>query len=343
MIGTKARSTRAARQLKGAILPAWIEPQLCKLVQEPPDGPEWLHEIKFDGYRMHARFDRGRVQLLTRKGLDWTRKYPGIADALKILPASQAYLDGELCGVRPDGTTSFDMIQAASEPGKAAALVFFLFDLLYLDGADLMPVLLADRKARLAELLKRVGEGALQYSDHQVGHGRAFYKLACERRLEGIVSKRVDAPYVPGDRGLWCKTKCLNEDEFIVVGWSEPEGSRPYIGSLLLGYYDDAGRLVYAGRAGAGIANAELERLWRRLKPLEIKKMPLAAPPPKTSHFGSPLALSRVHWVRPELVVQVKYLAWTDQGLLRQVIYQGIREDKPVCEVRRPRAKKPPT
>jgi DNA ligase D-like protein (predicted ligase) len=306
---------------------------VAKLVDAPPAGADWLHEIKFDGYRMHARLERGRVQLLTRKGLDWTRKYPGIAKALQSLPVAQAYLDGELCGVRADGTTSFDMIQ---NPGdNAAALVLFLFDLLFLDGEDLTKLPVIERKARLAELLSGAPP-SLQFSDHQQGHGPAFHKLACERGLEGIVSKRADAPYAPGGRGLWLKTKCLGRDEFIVVGWSDPEGSRPYLGSLLLAYYDDGGRLHYAGRAGSGISDAELERLWRRLQPLAIKKMPLAEPPPKTSHFGSPLRLSRVHWVRPELVVEVKFLAWTEQGLLRQVIYQAVREDKPACEVRRP-------
>lgn len=317
-----------------AAMPRWIEPQLS-LVKEAPDGAGWLHEIKFDGYRMHARLDGGKVLLLTRKGLDWTHKYPGIAAAVKMLPARQAYLDGELCGVRPDGTTSFDIIQNAAEPGNAAALVFFLFDLLYLDGEDLTQEPLISRKTRLPELLQG-GPASLQYSDHQEGRGPAFHKLACTRGLEGIVSKRADAAYVPGDRGLWRKSKCLGKDEFIVVGWSEPEGSRPFLGSLLLGYYDDSGRLHYAGRAGSGISGAELERLWKRLKPLAIKKMPIAEPPPKTSHFGSPLELSRVHWVPPELVVAVKYLAWTEQGLLRQVIYQRLREDKPAREVGRP-------
>jgi DNA ligase D-like protein (predicted ligase) len=319
VIGTRAGSTRAGRRQPRADLPGWVQSQLCKLVKDAPDGPEWLHEIKFDGYRMHARMDLGDVRLLTRKGLDWTHKYPAIAEALKTLPASQAYLDGELCGVRPDGTTSFDMIQAASEPGNAAALVFFLFDLLFLDGEDLTGLPLVERKARLPDLLSGTAV-SLQYSDHQAGQGPAFYKLVCERGLEGIVSKRADAPYLPGDRGLWRKTKCLNRDEFIVVGWSDPEGSRPYLGSLLLGYYEGVGRLVYAGRAGAGITVSELERLWRRLKPLAIETMPLAVAPPRTSHFGSPLELSRVHWVRPVLVVEVKFLAWTDQGLLRQVI-----------------------
>jgi bifunctional non-homologous end joining protein LigD len=247
----------------------------------------------------------------------------------------QAYLDGELCGLRADGTTAFEIIQNAAEPGHAATLVYFLFDLLFLDGEDLMKLPLIERKQRLAELLK-AAPSCLQYGDHNRGSGPAFRKLACQQRgLEGIVSKRADAPYVPGDRGLWRKTKCLNEDEFIVVGWSDPEGSRPYLGSLLLGYYDDAGRLHYAGRAGSGIVDAELERLWKRLQPLAIKRMPLAEPPPRTTHFGSPLELSRVHWVRPELVVEVKYLTWTGQGLLRQVVYQGVREDKPANEVRR--------
>jgi bifunctional non-homologous end joining protein LigD len=315
--------------------PAWVKPQLTELVKDAPDGTEWLHEIKFDGYRMHARLDRGSVRLLTRTGLDWTQKYPLIAEALTAVPASQAYLDGELCGVRPDGTTSFDMIQAASVPGNAAALVFFLFDLLFLDGEDLMSTPLRERKARLQQLLAGVS-GPLQYSDHQTGRGPEFYAKACEMGVEGIVSKRADAPYVPRNRGLWLKTKCLNREEFVVVGWTDPEGSRPWLGSLLLAYYDPDGRLVYAGRAGSGFNGAELERVWRRLQPLAAKKSPLDVQPPRTSRFGSPLVLSRVHWVKPELVAEVSFLTWTAENLLRQVVYQGLREDKPPREVRRP-------
>src|SRR3954447_25195473 len=211
------------RRPGAAALPSLIRPQLTELVDVAPDGPGWLHEIKFDGYRMHARLDRGSVRLLTRTGLDWTQKYPLIAEALTAVPASQAYLDGELCGVRPDGTTSFDMIQAASVPGNAAALVFFLFDLLFLDGEDLMPAPLRERKARLQQLLAGV-TGPLQYSDHQTGHGPEFYAKACEMGVEGIVSKRADAPYAPGNRGLWLKTKCLNREEFVVVGWCRLTG-----------------------------------------------------------------------------------------------------------------------
>ena len=235
-----------------AALPAWIKPQLTRLVTAAPAGDEWAHALKFDGYRMHARLDRGDVRLLTRTGLDWTGKYPAIAAALRTIPARQAYLDGELCGVLPDGLTSFALIQNAAERRGGAELVYFVFDLLYLDGRNLMPLPLADRKARLAALLEH-REDAIRYSEHQVGQGPAFHRHACKLGIEGIVSKRLDAPYSPGDRGLWRKTKCLNREEFVVVGWTDPEGTRPFIGALLLGYYDASGRLVYAGRVGTGM------------------------------------------------------------------------------------------
>jgi DNA ligase D-like protein (predicted ligase) len=275
------------------------------------------------------------ARLLTRTGLDWTHKYQAIAEAMASLPASQAYLDGELCGVRPDGITSFSMIQAASDAGNADGLVFFLFDLLHLDGEDIAVRPLQERKALLEALLSNTSS-PLHYSDHQAGRGREFHAKACAASLEGIVSKRADAPYAPGNRGLWVKVKCLHREEFVVVGWTDPEGSRPWLGALLLAYYDPDGRLVYAGRAGTGIKEAELGRLWRRLRPLATTEMPLEVPPPRNSRFGSPLVLSRVHWVRPELVAEVKYLTWTDENLLRQVVYEGLREDKPAAEVRRP-------
>jgi bifunctional non-homologous end joining protein LigD len=317
-----------------AALPQWIRPQLTQLVTEAPEGDQWLHEIKYDGFRMHARLDHGAARLLTRNGLNWTGKYPQIAAAVSSLRAGQAYLDGELCGVRPDGLTSFSMIQMASDAGNAAGLVFFLFDLLHLDGEDLTARPLTERKTRLAGLLERAGP-SLHYSDHHIGLGPAFYEKACALSVEGIVSKRADAAYAPGNRGLWLKVKCLNREEFVVIGWTDPEGSRPLLGALLLGYYDPAGKLTYAGRVGTGINQAELARLWRRLQPLAIDKMPLDVPPPRSTRFGSPLVLSRVHWVRPELVAEVRYLTWTGDNLLRRVVYEGLREDKPAAEVRR--------
>jgi bifunctional non-homologous end joining protein LigD len=283
---------------------------------------------------MHARLDSGRVQILTRRGNDWTAKYPSIATAVAGLLAQNAYLDGELCGVLPDGTTAFNLIQNASDAGEGS-LIFFLFDLLFLNGENLTALPLVDRKSRLEKLLAGASD-SLRYNDHQIGQGPAFHRLAGEHGLEGIVSKRVDGRYEP-DRRTWLKTKCLNREEFVVVGWSDPEGSRHRIGALLLGYYTPDGKLIYAGRAGTGMPVAELERLWQRLRPLAVPKMPLSVPPPRGSRFGSPLVLSRVHWVRPERVVEVSYAEWTTDGLLRHVVYLGEREDKPAIEARRVR------
>jgi DNA ligase D-like protein (predicted ligase) len=316
-----------------APLTEWIRPQLTQLVDAASDGPGWLHEIKFDGYRMQARLDRGAVRLLTRTGLDWTHKYPAIADAVASIGATQAYLDGELCGVRPDGVTSFSMIQLASDSGNAAALVFFLFDLLHLDGEDLCPLPPFERKERLAALLAEASS-PLHTSDHQVGHGRAFHEKACAMALEGIVSKRADAAYAPGNRGLWVKVKCLHREEFIVVGWTDPAGSRPWLGALLLAYYDPDGRLVYAGRAGTGIKQAELERLWQRLQPLAVGNAARGAAtahrPLRIAPGFEPGALGAARAGRRSQI-----LTWTDDNLLRQVVYEGLREDKPAAEVRR--------
>jgi bifunctional non-homologous end joining protein LigD len=218
---------------------------------------------------MHARLDGGGVQILTRRGNDWTDKYLAIAKAIAGLPARNAYLDGELCGVLPDGRTAFNLIQNATDTGQGP-LIFFLFDVLHLDGENLMALPLTERKARLASLLNDA-PNSLRYNDHQIGHGREFHRIACEQGVEGIVSKRTNGRYEP-DRRTWLKVKCLNREEFVVVGWSDPEGSRHRIGSLLLGYYTPEGKLIYAGRAGTGMPEAELERPWQRLQPLVVKK-----------------------------------------------------------------------
>jgi DNA ligase D-like protein (predicted ligase) len=315
--------------------PAWIRPQLALLVKEAPSGSEWLHEIKYDGYRLHARIDGADVRLLTRTGLDWTHKYPAIAQAMAALELGSAYVDGELCALNADGTTSFSGLQAATDRRGSAELVYFAFDLLFVDGAGIVDRPLVERKAKLEQILAGAPR-SIRYSDHVVGDGPRFRAAACQARAEGVVSKRMDAPYVPGDRGIWRKAKCLNREEFVIVGWTDPEGSRPYLGALLLGYYTDDGRLLYAGRAGGGMSVSVLQSLQAALAPLTTGKMPLAAPPPKTNRFGSPLNLNRVHWVRPELVCEVTFLTWTADGLLRQVTYQGLRDDKLPSEVRRP-------
>jgi DNA ligase D-like protein (predicted ligase) len=315
--------------------PRWIRPQLSKLATRAPSGPDWIHEIKLDGYRMAARIANGAATLLTRSGLDWTDKYPATAAALAKLTVKSAYLDGELCGVRPDGVTAFERIQQASDNG-GAGLTYFVFDLLELNGEDISSLRLIERKACLAKLLAKPPVGVM-FNDHEAGDGEAFRRAACAHGLEGIVSKRADRPYLPDDRGAWVKAKCLNRAEFIVVGWTDPEGSRPHLGALLLGYYDPDGRLLYAGRVGTGMSQKTLALLHRAMKPLAIKTMPLAVAPPKENRFGGKLALSRVHWVRPERVAEINYLSWADDGLLRHTVFVGLREDKPAREVLRER------
>jgi DNA ligase D-like protein (predicted ligase) len=285
--------------------PRFIRPQSTLLAESPPADEGWTHELKFDGYRLHARIADKQAKLLTRTGLDWTAKYEAVAAALAKLPARSAYIDGELCAIRPDGTTSFSDLQAATDHKESAGLLYFAFDLLFIDGENLTTLPLVERKATLKALLRRAPK-KIYFVDHVIGNGQAFYDATCKHEAEGIVSKRVDALYKPGDRGIWRKVKCINEDEFVVVGFTNPEGRRPYLGALLLGYYTPAGELIYAGRAGTGMNEAELKCIYGKLKPLETKAMTVSEPPPRTNGFGSPLKLSEVYWVKPKLVAQVR-------------------------------------
>jgi DNA ligase D-like protein (predicted ligase) len=317
----------------GVPLPPFVPPQLSQPVEKPPSGPQWMHEIKLDGYRMAARIANGRVQLLTRTGLDWTHKYPSAATALANLNVQTAYLDGELCGVDAAGLPGFAQTQAATDGERGVHVVYYAFDILHLDGWDVSSLALIERKAILEPLVSN--KLGLQFSGHDTGDGELILKHAGKLGFEGVVSKTIDAPYAPGNRGLWRKAKALNRQEFVIVGWSDPEGSRPYLGALLLGYYADDGKLIYAGRVGTGMPDKVLADLRRRLDPLARKTPPLNVLPPRKTRFGSPLVLSRVHWVEPKLVAEITYLTWTADNLLRHTVYVGLREDKPADKVRR--------
>ena len=282
---------------------------------------------------MAARIDHGRAQLLTRTGLDWTDKYPSVIAALANLNVKTAYIDGELCGVNESGLPSFAHTQAATDGERGVRLVYYAFDLLHLEGWDVSDLQLIERKALLEPLLANKPD--LQFNAHETGDGELILKHAGKLGFEGVVSKTIDVPYAPGNRGLWRKAKRLNRQEFVILGWSDPEGTRPHLGALLLGYYTDDGKLIYAGRVGTGMPDKVLGDLRRRLEPLSRAKSPLDVPPPRKTRFGSPLVLSRVHWVEPKLVAEITYLTWTADGLLRHTVYVGLREDKPAEQVRR--------
>jgi DNA ligase D-like protein (predicted ligase) len=324
---------KAGRSRKDVPLPQFVPFQLSQPVEKPPSGPQWVHEIKLDGFRMAARLDNGRVQLLTRTGLDWTHKYPSAAAALTNVNVKTAYIDGELCGVDEAGMPSFSQTQAATDGERGVHVVYYAFDLLHVGGWDLSSLQLIQRKALLEPLL--ANKPGLQFNGHDAGDGELILQHAGKLGFEGVVSKTIDAPYAPGNRGLWRKAKALNRQEFVIVGWSDPEGSRPHLGALLLGYYADDGKLIYAGRVGTGMPDKVLAGLRRRLDPLARKTPPLNVLPPRKTRFGSPLVLSRVHWVEPKLVAEITYLTWTADDLLRRTVYVGLREDKAAEQVRR--------
>jgi bifunctional non-homologous end joining protein LigD len=296
------------------------ELQLATLVERPPEGPEWFHEQKFDGYRILADRDGGGVRLLSRRFKDWTAEFPAVADAVAKLPVERAVLDGEVAAVLASGLTSFQALQNAR---NTADIAYFVFDLLALDGEDLTALPLEQRKARLEKLVtpKRGAPGVIRYSDHVVGSGAEFFALACKRGLEGIVSKRRDQPYRPGRGPHWLKTKCLLRQELVIGGFTDPDGSRVGFGALLVGHYDH-GRLVYAGKVGTGYSHATLLELREQLAALERAASPFSPEPPRAWTGASR------HWVAPELVAEVSFTEWTDDGRLRHPSFQGLRHDK---------------
>ena len=320
--------TIAVQDIPGARkrrIPDKLQPQLATLAGQAPDGPELLHEIKYDGYRLLARIEDGKVRLITRGGLDWTAKFRSLADQLGELPLDSALIDGELVHLEQEGTTSFSGLQDAISSGKTDTLNFFAFDLLYCDGWDLTGAALEDRKSALAKIISPNQQGMLRYSDHQIGSGPKFLSQACHFALEGIVSKRRTEPYRPGRSRSWLKSKCRNREEFVIVGYTDPEGSREGFGALLVGYYDPQGKLRYAGRVGTGFNTGQLIQLHRRLDSL-ARPEPTVALPKGVSRKG-------VHWIEPRLVAEVEFATWTADAILRQASFQGLREDKDARDV----------
>ena len=308
---------------KAGPLPAFVVPELAAAVDNPPAGAGWVHEVKFDGYRLMARVDRGRVKLLTRKGLDWTTRFPTLKKALEALPVVTAYLDGEMVVQTEQGAPSFAELQAELSAGRSERLRYYLFDLLHLDGLDLTGRPLVERKAALAQLLAG-HEGVLAYSEHFEGRGATVFEHACRLGLEGIVSKLRTSAYRAGRSKSWRKSKCIESHELVIVGYVPSTTQRRAIGSLVTGVHDK-GKLLYAGRVGTGYTSAVAEDLWRRLDAIRIAAPALEKPPPPESRRN-------VRWVKPLLVAEVELRGWTADGIVRHAVFKGLRSDKEAAD-----------
>ncbi|HEX5642975.1 MAG TPA: DNA ligase D, partial [Thermoleophilia bacterium] len=321
--GGGAKSDGRAQDARARI-PASIPLSLATLVEEPPEGDGWLHEIKYDGYRIAARVDRTGVRLFSRNQLDWTARFSEVAEALEALATDGAWLDGEVVVLDARGVSDFGRLQRFVKEGQPGDLTYIAFDLLFEDGEDLRALPLLERKRRLEHLLRRGGQavhGVVRYGDHIEGLGGDVFAEACLQGLEGVVSKRAGDTYAGRRTRSWVKSKCGRRQEFVVGGFTDPSGARSGFGALLLGAYDGEGALRYAGRAGSGFDDATLTRLHARLKKLERRTPPFSDPPTGAQARG-------VHWTSPKLVAEVAFTEWTSEGQLRHPVFKGVREDK---------------
>jgi bifunctional non-homologous end joining protein LigD len=312
-----------ARKMK---LPMAISPQLATLVVEPPQGEQWLHEVKWDGYRLITRVGKTDIKLLTRHHNDWTEQFPSLVSAFESLKLPESIFDGEVVALDRAHKADFQILQNSMAANKALGdLIYYVFDLLYYDGYDLMAVPLLERKQLLQKILQSKSlSPAIKYNDHVIGNGPLVYQRACEYSLEGIVSKRVDSLYIEKRTKQWLKIKCSHRQEFVIAGYTDPKSSRQFFGALILGYYK-SGQLIYCGRVGTGFTQETLKQVADKIKRYRRKTCPLVNFPSKIT--------KTMHWLTPKLVAEIAYLAMTHEGVLRHPAFKGLREDKPAKEV----------
>jgi bifunctional non-homologous end joining protein LigD len=323
-------SPASAAGAKKARMPASLSPTLATLVDSAPTGDDWIHEVKFDGYRMVSRIDHGEVHVYSRNGKEWTAALPSIVASLQRLDVDQAWLDGEIAVADAQGLTSFQQLQNALSDPRAKNISYFVFDLLYQDGYDLRAVALTQRKQLLRALVGK-SDAVLRYSVDVQGSGAEFFEQACKLKLEGAVSKRANSVYREGVRTRdWLKVKCGHRQEMVIGGFTDPQGSRSGFGALLLGIYE-GGTLRYAGKVGTGFDDQTLTKLRPILGKLEQKEAPFVNPPRGFEAKGA-------HWVKPQLVAEIAFTEWSNDGALRHPSFQGLREDKKATDVVREQA-----
>ena len=318
----KKPAPKPARKAAAA-LPATLAPQLATLVSQAPAGPGWLYEIKWDGYRIVARVEDGKAALVTRNGNDWTERMPQLAEAVAALGLASGWIDGEIVVLGPNGAPDFNALQKAFDGSRTGSIRYCVFDLPFADGTDLRAEPLHVRRARLEAIVDAAPPAVrerIRFSQAFDAAPGELLKSACRMRLEGVIGKRLDGPYVSRRSPDWIKLKCTARQEFVVGGWTDPKGARNGIGSLLLGIHDEAGDLQFAGAVGSGFDGATLADVRRRVDALAVAKPPFASKPK-----GVPGA----HWVRPTLVAEVSFGEWTPDRKVRHAVFHGLRSDKP--------------
>ncbi len=325
------QSTGLASNAKKSTLPKQLAPQLATLVETAPSEGFWSYEIKFDGYRLLARVSGTEVKLYTRNGRDWSNKLPAQVKAIKELRLASAWLDGEVVVLGPNGAPSFQGLQNAFDSENTDQMQLFLFDLPYLNGYDLRATPLTERRSLLRGILQTSRSAVLRFSEDFVEAPHDILAAACKLSLEGVIGKQRDAPYVSGRSKNWIKLKCRHRQEFIVGGFTTPQGSRSAFGALLLGVHDADGSLRYSGRVGTGFDEKLLRSIYTDLQPLRVPNSPFSNPPRGQMAHG-------VQWVRPELVAEVSFAQWTENGIVRQAVFHGLRADKPAREISREHA-----
>ena len=323
-------------------LPAKLTPQLATLATGVPTAGEWIYEIKFDGYRIMTRIDRGKAQLITRGGHDWSAKMPQLVAALENLGLSSAWLDGEIVVLGDDGLPNFNALQNAFDRTRTDAIVYYVFDVPYFEGRDLREVPLSERRKLLQQFFEKVESEQVRFSNALDGDGSSILHSACQLNLEGVIAKRADAPYVSKRTETWLKLKCQQRQEFVIGGFTDRKAdkSSSEIGSLLLGIHNDAGNLVSVGSVGTGWDSKAATEIKQLLVKLEVSECPFDAQGIKKGRWSKRAAAAE-RWVKPQLIAEVGFGEWTPDGQIRHAVFKGMRADKPAKAITRERAASP--